>query len=266
MASPEKEHWAHSVAPFEERDALKASRPCSRQASCFAEPARAAAPPPAGRHAGAYRGRRGREGKIAALLPGSILPPLRESSRKASRRSIRGIAVARSERSGAERIFPAHRPGSRPRPHQTPADVVHFPPTRGIFVAWKTDRACSRRSFPQGRRAALCGGGSRCGRHARQRSAFRSAGSATTPTLVQARGRAEELRRPARSEMGRGPASSRAHPSYSGTIPDPRPMRCRRRLGWSFLREARRAARDAGAVGPAIRRRSSRLGEARRAG
>src|ERR1043165_5653235 len=114
---------------YSRRDTLKASSLIAT-GLVFAEPVKAAAPPPAAITPELIAAAR-REGKIA-LYSGLDLP-LSEKLAKGFEAKYPGIAV-RVERSGAERIF--QRIGQEQASRINAADVV-ISTDAGHFVAWK---------------------------------------------------------------------------------------------------------------------------------
>ena len=193
-----------------------------------------------------------KEGKVVHYT--SVDLPLAEKVAKAFEAKYPGIAV-RVERSGAERKFT--RIGQEQSSHIYACDVVQSSDA-SHFVVWKRDGLLAayvpeevakyypaEHKDPDGHVREL----SRLSLHHRLQH-----------QSGEGRGRAEELRRSARSEMGRqdrqgASGLQRHHPDRD--LPD-RP-RCR--LG--LLREARQAARACRCSRRPIRRRSSRSASAR---
>ena len=173
---------------------------------------------------------------------------------KAFEAKFPGIAV-RVERSGAERVFTAHRPGvfaatSTPSTWSTPR--TSRTASSGSATAGSRP-TCRRRSLKHYRQAVL-----------RPRRPARDDAHSGLADRLQHRpgeegGRAEELRRPARSEMdgqdGQGASGLQRH-HHERDLPD------RARLGWEYLREARQAEASCRCSRRPIRRRRSRSASA----
>ena len=222
---------------FNRRDVLKAGtaltarRPVRRAASAPRRPPAEAVTP-------ALIEAAKKEGKVVHYT--SVDLPLAEKVGKAFEAKYPGIAV-RIERTGAERVFTAHRPGARQQhPRLRRGAVVGRRAFRGLEARRHPGALCAR-----GGRQALSGRAQGPGRAVRQLPRL-SLRDGAQHRSGEGRGRAEELRRSARSEMGgqdRQGASGlqRHHPDRD--LPD----RARRRLG--LLREARQAEGHAGAVG-----------------
>ena len=217
-----------SAMIYSRRDSLKALA----AGLLFAEPARAAAPPPTAITPELIAAAR-REGKIA-LYSGLDLP-LSEKLAKGFEAKYPGIAV-RVERSGAERIF--QRIGQEQASRIYAADVV-ISTDAGHFVAWKRD-GFARAIRAAGRGAALCAGRSRCGRDARD-ALLLAQRARLQHQAGEARGRAESASPTCSIRNGRA-GSSRRIPSYSGTILTTT-FALSQALGWSFYEKL--AAADA---------------------
>jgi hypothetical protein len=200
-------------------------------------------------HARADRGREeGRQGRLLHL----DRPAGAERSPSASRRNSRHRGAGRAHRRRAR--VPAHRPGIHSRIYAV--DVVNSSDA-AHFIVWKRD-GCSRPIVPED-----------VAKHFPPSTRTRTACSRASASAVldrlqhqpgEGRGRAEELRRSARSEMvGK---IVKAHPGYSGTILTATyPDRARSRLGAiSRSSPSRRSCRCSRRP---IRRRSSRSASAR---
>ena len=176
--------------PFSRRAVLKGTAAVA--ASVFAEPLRAAAPEPTAITPALIEAAK-KEGKVVYYT--SVDLPLAEKIAKSFEAKFPGIAV-RVERTGAERVFQRIGQEYASRIHAVDAvnssDAAHF-------IVWKRDgilqpfvpedvaKALSRR--PQGPRRDVCELPRQLERHRLQHQPG------------QGRGGAEELRRPARSEM-----------------------------------------------------------------
>ena len=230
---------------YSRRDSLKALA----AGLLFAEPAKAAAPPPAAITPELIAAAR-REGKIA-LYSGLDLP-LSEKLAKGFEAKYSGIAV-RVERSGAERIF--QRIGQEQASRIYAADVV-ISTDAGHFVAWKrtgllapfVPQDVAQHFAPEdrdadGMHATLC---------------FSLSGLGYNTKLVKPEDvpkRFADLLDP--KWKGR---IVKAHPSYSGTILTTT-YALSQTLGWSFY-EKLAEQRVMQVQSPAIRRRSSRSASA----
>ena len=222
------------------------ARPRSRRRA-RSPPSAAAVGPGAGRvgraagerdHAGADRGgQEGRQGRLVHLG--------RPAAGRADRQRVRGEV---SGRRGARR---AHRRRARVPAHRPGICEQHLRGRRRQLVGRRAFHRVEARRLARalragGRGQALSAPSTRTRTACSRASASSSASIGYNTNLVKAAGRAEELRRPARSEMGRqdrqgASGLQRHHPDRD--LPD----RARHRLG--VFREARQAEDHAGAVG-----------------
>ena len=219
---------------FSRRDVLKAS---SALALTFpAASVRAAAPPPTAITPELIAAAQ-KEGKVVYYT--SIDLPLAEKIAKAFEAKYSGIAV-RVERTGAERVF--QRIGQEYGSRIYAVDVVNSSDA-AHFIAWKRDGILAALRAG-GRGEALSRRAQGCGRAVRQLPR-RHERDRLQHQPGEGRGRAEELRRSARSEMvgqdGQG-ASGLQRQRHERDVP----AHARSRLGVSG--EARQAEDHAGAV------------------
>ncbi len=219
---------------FSRRDMLKASGAAAM--TVFATPLRAAAPEPTA-ITPALIAAATKEGKVVYYT--SIDLPVSEKIAKAFEAKYPGISV-RVERTGAERVF--QRIGQEYASNIHAVDVVNSSDA-AHFIVWKRDGVLApfvpedvAKYYPADQKDPD-------GQFASFRVCLSVIGYNTN--LVKACRCAEELRRPARSEMGRqdrqGPSGLQRHHHDLDLRDGARP-----RLG--LFREARQAARHAGAV------------------
>ncbi len=239
-----------SAGQFSRRDMLKASGAAAAM-TVFATPLRAAAPEPTA-ITPALIDAATKEGKVVYYT--SIDLPVSEKIAKAFEAKYPGISV-RVERTGAERVF--QRVGQEYASNIHAVDVVNSSDA-SHFIVWKRDGLLAP-FVPEDVAKYYAGRTEGPGRPVRELPRLPERHRLQHESGEGGR-RAEELRRPARSEMGgqdrQGPSGLQRHHHDRHLRDGARP-----RLG--LFREARQAARDAGAVRRPIRPRRSRSASAR---